>query len=72
MKRILGINPDGSTNDITQNDGMMDIEDDTDALDKRARSRIRSATRNRTVSQKRELTPIEEVKKQDLTFPNLE
>lgn len=75
MKRILGINADGSTNDITQNDGMMDLEDDTDALEKRTRSKIRSATRNRTISQKRDLTPMEEVTHKDfpvLTFLGFE
>lgn len=59
MKRILGVRADGTTNDWVEGD-MVD-EGDEDLLGKRARSKIRAASRNRTISQKRSLTPFEEV-----------
>lgn len=68
MKKILGINDDGSTADYYDDSSAMVDEDDEVTLQKRSKSRLRSISRNRSVSTKRELTEMEKVSETPLTL----
>lgn len=64
MKKIMGYSNDGSTADWEDAGMVQEGGDDDNLLRKRARSKIRSMSRNRSIhAPKKELSEIDQVKK---------